>query len=97
MRVNFALRSVARSGMTPPQPARARWPFALTFCVVAAFALLPWLHNHGYLRDLYDYGIVIAADARIDAGQRPYRDFTTPIQAGFATICCLAPAPSGNN
>ncbi len=46
-------------------------------------ALLPWWRNHGYLRDLYDYGLVIAANGRLDRGELPYVDFTTPIQAGF--------------
>jgi hypothetical protein len=46
-------------------------------------ALLPWWRNHGYLRDFYDYGLVIAALGRMGAGEVPYVDFTTPIQAGF--------------
>lgn len=46
-------------------------------------ALLPWWRNHGYLRDFYDYGLVIAALGRLGAGEMPYVDFTTPIQAGF--------------
>lgn len=46
-------------------------------------ALLPWLRNRHYLRDLYDYGLVLAANGHLDRGEYPYVDFTTPIQAGF--------------
>lgn len=45
-------------------------------------ALLPWWRNHAYLNDLYDYGLVMAGVGRIDAGERPYCDFVTPIQTG---------------
>jgi len=45
--------------------------------------LLPWVRNHSYLRDFYDYGLVIAGLGLIEQGQHPYVDFTTPIQAGF--------------
>lgn len=44
---------------------------------------LPWWRNHSYLRDLYDYGLVITANGHMERGERPYVDFTTPIQAGF--------------
>ena len=56
--------------------------YALAAVVVLA-ALLPWWRNHSYLRDLYDYGLVIAANGHFNLGERPYVDFTTPIQAGF--------------
>jgi hypothetical protein len=56
------------------------WPWAVA---VALLALAPWCRNHTYLRDFYDYGLVIAANARIEAGERPYVDFTTPIQSGL--------------
>ncbi len=56
------------------------WFLLATLLVVA---LLPWWRNHGYLRDLFDYGIVIEANGRLALGERPYVDFTTPIQAGF--------------
>ncbi len=45
-------------------------------------ALLPWWRNHDYLRDFYDYGVFINANARIAQGQRPWVDFTTPGQIG---------------
>jgi hypothetical protein len=51
--------------------------------VMLAVLLLPWWRNHGHLRDLYDYGLVLAANGHLDRGERPYVDFTTPIQAGF--------------
>jgi hypothetical protein len=59
-------------------------------------ALLPWWRNHGYLRDLYDYGIVLSANGRIDAGERPYVDFTTPIQAGFLGLNWLVEKIGGH-
>lgn len=59
---------------------RSPWPWAL---LVAVVALLPWWRNHDHLRDFYDYGLVIAGNARIAAGERPYVDFTTPIQSGI--------------
>jgi hypothetical protein len=49
-------------------------------------ALLPWWHHRGYLRDLYDYGLVWAANGFIAAGERPYVDFATSIQAGFLAL-----------
>lgn len=51
--------------------------------LVAAATLLPWQRNHSLLRDFYDYGLVAAGNARIAAGERPYVDFTTPIQSGI--------------
>lgn len=42
--------------------------------------LLPWWRNHAMLRDFYDYGLVMAAVGRMEAGERPYVDFATPIQ-----------------
>ncbi len=50
--------------------------------LLVLLALLPWWRNHTYLNDLYDYGLVMAGVGRIDAGERPYRDFVTPIQTG---------------
>lgn len=51
--------------------------------IVTVLAALPWIRNHHYIRDFMDYGLVVAAIGRIDAGEYVYRDFTTPIQAGF--------------
>ncbi len=47
---------------------------------LAVLLLLPWWRNHTMLRDFYDYGLVMAAVGRMEAGERPYVDFTTPIQ-----------------
>ncbi len=55
----------------------------LSIAAVIVMALLPWWRNRHYLRDLYDYGLVIAANGHLNLGERPYVDFTTPIQAGF--------------
>lgn len=65
-----------------PRSRPAALPLSLGF-VVLLVLLLPWWRNHSYLRDLYDYGLVIAANGRLDRGELPYVDFTTPIQAGF--------------
>ena len=61
-------------------------------CVIT---LLPWWRNHDHLRDFYDYGLVIAAVGRIDQGQLPYVDFTTPIQAGYFGLSWLVEKVGG--
>lgn len=43
-------------------------------------ALLPWWRNRTLLLDFFDYGLVMAAVGRIASGDRPYVDFSTPIQ-----------------
>lgn len=48
---------------------------------VAGIALIPWLKNHAYLRDFYDYGVFINVNARLAEGQRPFVDFITPGQS----------------
>ena len=53
----------------------------LFFFVVVGLCLAPWVQNRAYLRDFMDYGLVMAASARMEAGQTPYRDFVTPIQS----------------
>jgi MFS family permease len=49
-------------------------------------ACLPWFRHYDYLRDFMDYGLVMSAVGRINAGEHPYVDFVTPIQAGFFYI-----------
>lgn len=49
--------------------------------VVTVVGIAPWVRNHGFLRDFYDYGLFINASARIEAGQRPFVDFATPAQS----------------
>lgn len=63
--------------------------------VVLLVALLPWWRNHGYLRDLYDYGLVITANGLMERGERPYVDFTTSIQAGFLGLNWLVEKVGG--
>lgn len=63
-----------------------RWWFLSGLVLTVMIALLPWWRNHDYLRDFYDYGLVVAALGLIEQGQLPYVDFTTPIQAGFFGI-----------
>ncbi len=53
---------------------------ALGLAAGAALVLLPWWRNHAYLRDFYDYGLVIAGSYRMSLGEMPYVDFITPIQ-----------------
>lgn len=48
--------------------------------LLAALLLAPWWRNYAMLRDFYDYGLVMAAVGRMEAGERPYVDFATPIQ-----------------
>jgi hypothetical protein len=71
-------------------PRRRLSPFFwLLLAVAVVVALLPWWRNHAYLRDLYDYGVVLKANARIAAGERPYVDFKSPMQAGFLGLNSL--------
>jgi hypothetical protein len=49
----------------------------------AVVALLPWGRHHDFIRDFYDYGLVIAGVGRIAGGERPYVDFVTPIQSAL--------------
>lgn len=58
--------------------------------VVLAMLLVPWWRNHDLLRDFYDYGHVIAGAGLIDAGERPYVDFLTPIQTLQYYVCVVA-------
>ncbi|MDQ5978278.1 MAG: hypothetical protein QG602_1252 [Verrucomicrobiota bacterium] len=57
--------------------------------------VLPWWRNHAYLRDLYDYGLVITANGLMERGERPYVNFTTSIQAGFLGLNWLAEKAGG--
>lgn len=63
--------------------------------VGTVIALLPWWRNHGYLRDLYDYGLVLASNGHLDRGEKPYVDYTTPIQAGFLGLNWLIEKAGG--
>lgn len=47
------------------------------------------------LNDFYDYGLVMAGVGRIEAGERPYRDFVTPIQTGVFLANGLAESAFG--
>ncbi len=68
-----------------PSPSRQSNRKAFIFVALLALgsAIAPWVHNHDYLRDFMDYGLVMSAAGRINAGEAPYVDFVTPIQAGF--------------
>lgn len=69
-------------------PEHDRRPVSLSgwlpgLAVLLVVVLLPWWRHHAYIRDLYDYGLVIAGVGRLEAGERPYVDFVTPIQSGL--------------
>jgi hypothetical protein len=72
-----------------PSPRHSLRPW-LSAGLVAAFCALPWCHNFDYLRDFMDYGLVMSGVGRIDAGEHPYVDFVTPIQAGFLHLSRVA-------
>jgi len=54
--------------------------------VVLVVSLLPWWRNHTYLRDFYDYGLVMASNARLAEGEKPYVDYVTPIQTAMFVL-----------
>ncbi len=58
-----------------------RLPWLLAIIVATVIALLPWWRNRSYQRDLYDYGVTAAAVGRLEAGEKPYTDFGTPLQS----------------
>ncbi len=61
----------------------------------AVLALLPWWRNHRHLRDFMDYGLVMSATAQINAGDRPYVDFATPVQSATFGLNAAAEALFG--
>lgn len=42
-----------------------------------------WWHNRAYLRDLYDYSMIVAGVAKAEAGLRPYTDMRSPMQSAI--------------
>lgn len=64
-------------------PGRRRAPLILAAAglLLGAVLLAPWWRNHGFLRDFFDYGLVMAGVGRLAAGERAYVDFLTPIQS----------------
>lgn len=73
-----------------PERFTSRWQSWALFLLLTAVALLPWWRNRGYLRSFFDYGVVMGGIGRMDAGQRPYVDFITPIQTGWYHLNGLA-------
>lgn len=84
----FGARMTAPNRAIPP----AFWGVLV---IVVGLSFLPWWRNQGYLRDLYDYGLVITANGHLERGERPYVDFTTPIQAGFLGLNWLIEKAGG--
>lgn len=68
----------------------SRWKLGLLCLAVAALGLVPWVRNHRFLRDFYDYGLFINVNARFDQGQRLFVDFTTPAQSATFALNHLA-------
>lgn len=83
--------------MTTHQQPKPR-PTAVVFGLIALVtAILPWWRNRDFLRDFLDYGLVMASNSRIQAGESPYIDFLTPIQAGFLYLSRLFEKTLGGN
>lgn len=78
-----------------PTPTPTHGRTALLGLVVCLVALLPWWRNHDFLRDFYDYGLFIDANAQLAQGLRPYADFTTPAQTGAFLLNYVAEAAGG--
>ncbi len=81
----------------PSQHSFKSWWQGLALGALTLIVALPWIRNHDHLRDFMDYGLVMAAVGRMDAGENPYRDFTTPIQAGFLQLNRLAEKIGGGD
>ena len=58
--------------------------------VVTILALAPWWHNRLFLRDLFDYGLMIIAAGRLNTGETPWVDFLSVHQSGSLWINALA-------
>lgn len=69
----------------PDDKKTSRQSIGVTLFAIAAatVALIPWMRNRAYVNDLLDYGLVIVGNARVAEGERPWVDFTTPLQSGF--------------
>jgi len=75
---------------------RGRWGWAGLGVVAGLVVVLaPWWRNHAALVDFTDYGLVMAAVGRIEAGERPYLDFVTPIQTLQFTLSWWAEKVAG--
>ena len=60
-------------------------------------ALLPWWRNRGYVRDFFDYGVIMGATGRMEQGQLPYTGFVTPIQTSWYVWNWAAERLAGGN
>lgn len=69
-----------------PSPRRTHVFHSLGWLATALVALAPWWRNHTYLRDFFDYGVMIKAAGRINNGESPFVDFVTPLQSGVYWI-----------
>jgi len=80
---------------THPTTTRSRLKLGALGLAVSLLALLPWWHNHGFLKDFYDYGLFINVNARLAEGQRPFTDFTTPAQSATFLLNYVAESVGG--
>jgi hypothetical protein len=64
--------------------------------VMIVAGLLPWIKNRGLINDFYDYGVTMTAVGRIAEGERPYRDFVSPLQSGGFLLNGLSEAVFGS-
>lgn len=78
------LISALMNDSASPSVGRVQLSLRLGLLLLALLtALLPWYRNRGYVRDFFDYGVIIGATGRMEQGQKPYADFITPIQTGW--------------
>ncbi len=82
------------AAVTGRKGGRKKWA-GLGVLVGLVVVLAPWWKNHAALVDFTDYGLVMAAVGRIEAGERPYLDFVTPIQTLQFTVSWWAEKVAG--
>lgn len=77
--------------MTPHSSTRSNhyW-LAFGWFGVVLLCLAPWWRNHAYIRDFFDYGLMILAAGRINDGQLPFTDWDSPLQTGSYWLNALA-------
>src|SRR5258708_35060575 len=66
---------------SPVVRTRFTWQSWTLMVLVALITLAPWWRNHHYLRDFYDYGLVVAGGGRIAAGGRRSLELLPPSHA----------------
>src|ERR1041384_7276040 len=59
----------------------------LSILAALLFLLLIWHRNYNLLGSFYDSSILTSACGHLEAGLKPYRDFTTPLQSLTIYTC----------